>query len=367
MTRLQRLSTPSRTRARGSTTSSAGWITSGELAAVGRARDPGHHLQPVDLPEGDRGQRRLRRPAAPRWWPTALGRPTPTGTWSPPTSATRWRILRPVYDESDGGDGYVSVEVAPVLARDTAGTIESARHLHRRIDQPNLYVKIPGTAEGVPAIRQMIAEGHNINVTLIFSVERYDEVIEAYLSGLEACRRATCRACRRWRRSSSAGSTPRSTTASSRSAPTRRWPCGARRRWPTPSWPTSCSWSGSPAPAGRRWRPGAPGCSGRCGRRRRPRTRPTPTRSTSTAHRAGHGQHHARRHDRGLRGPRHRGPHRRPGVDEARAELDGLAAVGVDMADVARVLEDEGVASFAKSFDELLGSLPDQGRELRAA
>src|SRR6478609_3600308 len=95
-------------------------------------------------------------------------------------------ILRPVYDASDGEDGYVSVEVAPSLARDTAGTIEAARHLNTTIAQPNLYVKIPGTAEGLPAIQQMISERRSINITLLFSVERYAEVIEAYLSGLEA-------------------------------------------------------------------------------------------------------------------------------------------------------------------------------------
>ena len=95
-------------------------------------------------------------------------------------------ILRPVYDASDGGDGFVSVEVAPSLAHDTDGTITAARGLHQRIDQPNVLVKIPATEEGVPAIRQMISEGRSINVTLIFSLDRYDEVIEAYLSGLEA-------------------------------------------------------------------------------------------------------------------------------------------------------------------------------------
>src|SRR5690606_2043502 len=84
-------------------------------------------------------------------------------------------ILRPVYDESEGLDGYVSVEVDPSLARDTEGTMAAARRLWDDIAQPNLYVKIPATAEGVPAIRQMIAEGRNINVTLIFSLERYDE------------------------------------------------------------------------------------------------------------------------------------------------------------------------------------------------
>ena len=95
-------------------------------------------------------------------------------------------VLRPVYDGSGGGDGFVSVEVAPSLAHDTEGTIAAARGLHERIDRPNVLVKIPATPECVPSIRQMIAEGRSINVTLIFSLTRYAEVIEAYLSGLEA-------------------------------------------------------------------------------------------------------------------------------------------------------------------------------------
>jgi transaldolase len=95
-------------------------------------------------------------------------------------------VLDPVYAESDGLDGYASVEVAPSLAHDEAGTVEAARDLHRRLDRRNLMVKIPATAEGVPAIRQMISEGRNINVTLVFSLDRYADVMEAYISGLEA-------------------------------------------------------------------------------------------------------------------------------------------------------------------------------------
>lgn len=95
-------------------------------------------------------------------------------------------VLRPVFDSSDGKDGFVSVEVAPELARDTQATIGAARELHKRIDQPNLFVKIPATAAGVPSIEAMIAEGRSINVTLIFSLSRYAQVIEAYLAGLEA-------------------------------------------------------------------------------------------------------------------------------------------------------------------------------------
>jgi transaldolase len=94
-------------------------------------------------------------------------------------------VLRPVFDDSAGCDGFVSVEVAPELANDTAGTVTAARNLHRRIGAPNLLVKIPATAAGVPAIRAMTAEGWSINVTLTFSLARYAEVIEAYLSGLE--------------------------------------------------------------------------------------------------------------------------------------------------------------------------------------
>jgi len=94
-------------------------------------------------------------------------------------------ILRPTFDESTGEDGFVSIEVSPKLANDTAGTIAAARSLHERIDQPNLYVKIPATKAGLPAIEQMISEGHSVNVTLIFSLQRYEAVIDAYLAGLE--------------------------------------------------------------------------------------------------------------------------------------------------------------------------------------
>ena len=94
-------------------------------------------------------------------------------------------VLRPLYDASGGLDGFVSLEVSPVIAHDADATMEAARWLHGAIDRPNLLVKIPATAEGVTAIRQMVAEGRSINVTLIFGLDRYAEVIEAYLSGLE--------------------------------------------------------------------------------------------------------------------------------------------------------------------------------------
>ncbi len=91
----------------------------------------------------------------------------------------------PLYEESNGGDGYVSLEVSPYLAHDTEATAAQAQQLWARVARKNLMVKIPATKEGIPAIRKAIAAGVNINVTLIFSLTRYAEVMDAYLSGLE--------------------------------------------------------------------------------------------------------------------------------------------------------------------------------------
>lgn len=94
-------------------------------------------------------------------------------------------VLRPAYDASDGVDGRVSIEVDPRLARDTEGTVELARLLWQTIDRPNLFIKIPATLEGLPAITAAIAQGISVNVTLIFSLDRYAAVIDAYLAGIE--------------------------------------------------------------------------------------------------------------------------------------------------------------------------------------
>jgi transaldolase len=94
-------------------------------------------------------------------------------------------VLRPTFDASGGTDGFVSIEVAPELAGDTAATVAAARDLHDRIALPNVFVKIPATGEGIPAINAMISEGRNINITLVFSLRRYSEVIDAYIDGLE--------------------------------------------------------------------------------------------------------------------------------------------------------------------------------------
>src|SRR6187551_3339686 len=94
-------------------------------------------------------------------------------------------LLRPVWDEGSGKDGYVSLEVDPNLAYDTEGTTAEAVRLHKLVDKPNLFVKIPATKPGLPAIEDMIAKGKSINVTLIFSLQRYEEVARAYIRGLE--------------------------------------------------------------------------------------------------------------------------------------------------------------------------------------
>jgi len=94
-------------------------------------------------------------------------------------------VLRPVYDETGGYDGYVSLEVDPDLAHDTEATITQAKEYAEAVDRPNLLVKIPGTTEGVPAITEVVAAGINVNVTLLFSVESYTNIAEAYIQGLE--------------------------------------------------------------------------------------------------------------------------------------------------------------------------------------
>jgi transaldolase len=274
-------------------------------------------------------------------------------------------ILRPVYDQSDGIDGFVSVEVAPSLARDTDGTIESARHLHATIDAPNLYVKIPGTAEGLAAIQQMISEGRSINVTLLFSNERYGEVIEAYLAGLEAydgdlskvssvasffVSRVDTEVDHRLEQVGSdeaLGLRGKAAVANAKvayqlfeerfSGP--RWEALAARgaRVQRPLWASTST--KNPAYRDTLYIDELIG----------PHTVNTIPDATLDAF-DDHGTV-ARTVDQG--------------VDEARADLDGLAAVGVDLADVTRVLEDEGVASFTKSFDELLGSLTTKAETFR--
>ena len=94
-------------------------------------------------------------------------------------------VLSPIYAKTDGVDGFVSIEVSPILAYNTEGTISAARRLNQKVNRPNVMIKIPATQEGLPAIKQMISEGVCINVTLIFSQQVYEQVVEAYIAGLE--------------------------------------------------------------------------------------------------------------------------------------------------------------------------------------
>jgi transaldolase len=270
------------------------------------------------------------------------------------------RILRPVHDASDGLDGYVSVEVSPALANDAAGTETAARHLHETIAQPNLYVKIPGTEAGLPAIRQMIAEGRSINVTLLFSVERYGEVVEAYLSGLEQL---------------AASGGDLSSVSSVASFFVSRVDTEVDRRLAAIGTDEALALQGRAAVAnaqlayelflerfsGPRW--DALAAAG--ARPQRPLWASTSTKNPAYPDTLyvdpligpdtvntmpdntldafdDHGTL-ARTVDADLGG--------------AHDVLARIATVGVDLADVTRVLEDEGVASFTKSFDDLLASL----------
>jgi transaldolase len=273
-------------------------------------------------------------------------------------------VFAPLYESSQGGDGFVSVEVAPDLAHDAEGTSAAARHLHDTIARPNLFVKIPATAEGVLAIRQMISEGRSINVTLIFSLQRYAEVMEAYLSGLESYEGDLSR------------------VHSVASFFISRVDTEVDRRLEALGSPEALALRGKAAVAqgklaykqfrstfsGPRW----DGLAARGARLQRPLWASTSTKNPAYPDTlyvdtligpdtvntmpdatikafADHGTI-ARTVD--------------ADVDEAEAVWRELAEVGVDMDDVAAQLEREGVSSFEKSFDELLTALQTKANEL---
>jgi transaldolase len=274
-------------------------------------------------------------------------------------------LLRPVYDDAGGHDGFVSLEVAPDLAHDTPGTVAAAQWLHATVDRPNLMVKIPATAEGVPAIRTMIGAGRNINVTLIFGLPRYDEVIEAYIAGLEDL--------------VAAGGDP-SRIASVASFFVSRVDTETDRRLDAAGAPADIKGKAAVANArlayelfeqrfaGPRWE----ALAAKGARRQRPLWASTSTKNPSypdllyvdtligpdTVNTMPEGTIEAfldhgtlaRSIDSGL--------------DDAHAVIDALPGHGVDFADVARVLEDEGVAAFAKSFEELIQALTDKANAL---
>ncbi len=277
-------------------------------------------------------------------------------------------VLRDIYDSSGGKDGFVSLEVAPDLATETEASTTAARSLHERIALPNLMVKIPGTEAGVPAIRQMISEGRNINVTLIFSVERYELVIDAYLSGLEAyaaaggdlgavhsvasffVSRVDTEVDRRLEQlgGSAASLAGKAAVAQAKTAYKLHQERFSGQRWEAlaaqgahpqrPLWASTST--KNPAYPDLLYVDSLIG----------PDTVNTMPDATVTAF-DDHGTV-ARTVD--------------VGSDEAEADLQALADAGVDMGDVARRLEEEGVASFAKSFEELMNSLVDKANRLQA-
>jgi transaldolase len=295
------------------------------------------------------------------------GRSVDDAYWTMATSdiADALRILRPVHDESGGVDGFVSLEVAPDLARDRDGTVAAARDLHARIDEPNLFVKVPATAEGVDAIRALVGEGHSINVTLIFGLDRYDQVMEAYLAGLEAydgdlstvagvasffVSRVDTEVDRRLEAigtESALALRGRAAVAQAQLAYARfldrfrgpRWEALARRgaKVQRPLWASTST--KNPAYADTLYVDPLVG----------PDTVNTMPEATLDAF-DDHGTV-ARTVDRD--------------ADAAARTLAAVAAAGVDLDDVSRVLEDQGVASFAKSFDELLASLAAKAEQMR--
>ncbi|NIR34497.1 MAG: transaldolase [Actinobacteria bacterium] len=333
-----------------------GWITSGELEAWVRRGVRGLTSNPSIFQKAIDGSEEYDEEFS-----TAIaeGLDIEASYWRLVISDIRaaLAILRPVYDRSDGLDGYVSVEVDPGLARDGAGTEAAARALHEQLAAPNLYVKIPGTAEGLDPVRRMIAEGRSINVTLIFSLARYAEVMEAYLAGLEEADGDLSR------------------VSSVASFFISRLDTEVDRRLEEVGTPEALALRGKAAVAngklayqlfretfaGPRW----DALAARGARVQRPLWASTSTKNPAYPDTLYVDE---------LIGPdtvntlpdatidafEEHGTITRTidaDLDDARAVIEGLAAVGVDLDDVTRQLEEEGVAAFEKSFDELLGTL----------
>jgi transaldolase len=192
-------------------------------------------------------------------------------------------MLRPVFDDNGGSDGFVSFECTPDLAHDAEATIEQAHDLWARIDRPNAMIKVPATTAGLTAIEEVTVRGVNMNVTLLFSVARYEQVIDAHQRGLERRLAAgdPIHAITSVASFFVRASTPRSTRCC------RRTPvCAAAWPSPTRGWPMPATWTASatsppsPMTAGTRFALRALARSDRCGRARARRTRPTRTSCT---------------------------------------------------------------------------------------
>ncbi len=284
-------------------------------------------------------------------------------------------LLRPVHDESGGEDGYVSVEVSPALADDEGATVAAARALDDRIDAPNLYIKVPATTAGIPAIRTLIGEGRSINVTLIFSLDRYRAVMEAYVAGLED-RLAAC--------DGDAGAADLAAISSVASFFVSRVDVEIDRRLDELGSSEAAALRGRAAIAqarlayqaftdvfaGDRWE--ALAAAG--ARVQRPLWASTSTKDPSYPDTL---------YVDALIGPdtvntlpdatldafEDHGTLARtvddhPDSEDPAAVIEQLAALGIDIEVVAAKLETEGVASFAKSFDEVLDTLGDRAEGL---
>ncbi len=192
--------------------------------------------------------------------------------------------MRPAYDASAGVDGRVSIEVDPRLAHDTDRTVAEAKALWWLVDRPNLFIKIPATEAGLPAITATLAEGISVNVTLIFGLDRYSAVMEAFLAGLEQAK-ANGHDLTKIGSVASFFVSRVDTEVDKRldkiGSPAGAGSCAARPRSRTPSWRTSGTPRSSPRRGGRRWPTRAHTRSGRCGPPPPPRTRTTATSSTS--------------------------------------------------------------------------------------
>lgn len=285
--------------------------------------------------------------------------------------------LRPVYDRTGGCDGFVSIEVNPHLARDTAGTIDEVRRLWRAVGRPNVMVKIPGTREGLPAIRRGLADGININITLLFSIDRYREVMEMWFQAMEERvdknepidaiasvasffvsrvdtkadewlegRAQEAEGDARARIESLRGKIAidnarlayaafeetfrgdRFTALAAHGAKVQR-PLWASTSTKNPAYPDIYYVDALIAP----------------------QTVNTLPPETIDAFRD-HGDPRVRIHD---------------DLDRARERLTALASVGIDIADVTRELEEEGVRKFADSYDQLLESIAEKQRQVQPA
>ena len=187
-------------------------------------------------------------------------------------------LLRPSYDRSDGRDGFVSFECTPDLADDTDGTIEQALELWGSIARPNAMIKVPATEAGIPAIEQLTARGVNVNITLLFSVARYEQVIDAYVAGLE--RRVAAGHPVDGIASVASFFVSRVDAKVDAGLPPPR-PYAAAWRSPTPTWPTPATSIASATDAGRRWPTPAPVLRDRCGPA--PARRIPPSRTSCTS------------------------------------------------------------------------------------